>query len=101
MQIMRPGVVWSSPRLAIFIKPGIIAFQTLPVIVGIVVVVSTALVITYVYTKKNKRKKTLVDSTAKVSLKLIEKDVISHDTTKFRFELPTSEHTLGSYQQSF
>ncbi|BES90784.1 NADH-cytochrome b5 reductase [Nesidiocoris tenuis] len=68
---------------------------TLPVIVGIVVVVSTALVITYVYTKKNKRKKTLVDSTAKVSLKLIEKDVISHDTTKFRFELPTSEHTLG------
>uniref|UniRef100_A0A0A9WFH4 NADH-cytochrome b5 reductase n=1 Tax=Lygus hesperus TaxID=30085 RepID=A0A0A9WFH4_LYGHE len=69
--------------------------KSVPVIVGIAVVVSTAIVITYVYRKKNKLKRTLVDPNAKVSLKLIQKDEISHDTTKFRFALPSAEHSLG------
>lgn len=39
--------------------------------------------------------KTLVDPNEKYLLPLIEKDEISHDTSKFRFGLPSGEHILG------
>lgn len=39
--------------------------------------------------------KTLVDPNEKYMLPLIEKEEISHDTCKFRFGLPSSEHVLG------
>ncbi|XP_056382563.1 NADH-cytochrome b5 reductase 2 [Hyla sarda] len=38
---------------------------------------------------------TLLDSNTKYPLPLIEKQEISHDTKKFRFGLPSSEHILG------
>ncbi|KAM4721129.1 NADH-cytochrome b5 reductase 2 [Rhinophrynus dorsalis] len=38
---------------------------------------------------------TLLDPSAKYPLPLIEKQEISHDTKKFRFGLPSSEHILG------
>lgn len=63
--------------------------------IGIGVVVSTALILTICYTKKKSHRKTLVDPTAKVPLKLIEKAEISHDTRRFRFELPSENHVLG------
>lgn len=47
---------------------------------------------------KNKKTKSpilLVQPLVKYSLPLIQKDIISHDTRKFRFALPTSEHVLG------
>jgi len=68
---------------------------SVPVLVGIGIVVSTTFVVIYVYSKKKYRKKTLVDSTAKVALKLIEKEEISPDTRRFRFELPSADHILG------
>lgn len=39
--------------------------------------------------------KTLQDPNEKYMLPLIEKEEISHDTRKYRFELPSKEHTLG------
>lgn len=69
--------------------------ETVPVLIGIGVVVSTALILTICYTKKKSHRKTLVDPTAKVPLKLIEKVEISHDTRRFRFALPSENHVLG------
>nr|BAN20783.1 NADH-cytochrome B5 reductase [Riptortus pedestris] len=68
---------------------------SIPVIIGIGVVVSSVVIFTYVLRKKKSPKKTLVDPTAKVSLKLVEKEVISHDTRRFRFALPSPQHVLG------
>jgi cytochrome-b5 reductase len=39
--------------------------------------------------------KTLADPNEKYLLPLIEKEEITHDTRRFRFELPSSEHILG------
>lgn len=45
---------------------------------------------------RNKSKpRTLLDPTEKYQLPLIEKEEISHDTRRFRFGLPTSDHVLG------
>lgn len=68
---------------------------TVPVLIGIGVVVSTALILTICYTKKKSPRKTLVDPTAKVPLKLIEKVEVSHDTRRFRFALPSGNQVLG------
>jgi cytochrome-b5 reductase len=38
---------------------------------------------------------TLIDRDTKVSLKLIKKTEVSHDTRLFRFELPSPQHVLG------
>ena len=35
------------------------------------------------------------DPNTKYALKLIDKKELSHDTRRFRFELPSSEHVLG------
>lgn len=45
--------------------------------------------------KKKKNPVLLVDPVVKYSVPLIRKDVISHDTRKFRFGLPTEDHVLG------
>uniref|UniRef100_A0A1B6GUP1 NADH-cytochrome b5 reductase n=4 Tax=Proconiini TaxID=565685 RepID=A0A1B6GUP1_9HEMI len=68
---------------------------TVPVIVGVGVVLSSAFLLTYWFTKKKSRPITLVDSTIKVPLKLSETIHISHDTKKFRFALPSENHILG------
>ncbi|XP_048865768.1 NADH-cytochrome b5 reductase 3 [Brienomyrus brachyistius] len=38
---------------------------------------------------------TLEDPNIKYALRLIDKEIISHDTRKFRFSLPTADHVLG------
>uniref|UniRef100_A0A8C5DC96 NADH-cytochrome b5 reductase n=1 Tax=Gouania willdenowi TaxID=441366 RepID=A0A8C5DC96_GOUWI len=38
---------------------------------------------------------TLEDPSIKYALRLLDKEVISHDTRKFRFALPSAEHVLG------
>ncbi|XP_012246951.1 NADH-cytochrome b5 reductase 3 isoform X2 [Bombus vosnesenskii] len=45
--------------------------------------------------KKKKSPILLVEPVVKYSLPLIKKDILSHDTRKFRFALPTSDHVLG------
>jgi len=42
-----------------------------------------------------------VDANTKIPLPLIQKHVISHDTRRFRFELPTKNHILGNLLYCF
>lgn len=72
-------------------------WQALPILVGLGVVVLTAVATKlYIYRKRNRSPpKTLLDTTVKYPLKLIAKEEISHDTRKFTYALPTSEHVLG------
>lgn len=69
------------------------------VLVGLGIVVTTGFAISAFvanFQKKSKKKRTLVDSNTKIPLPLIQKHVISHDTRRFRFELPTDNHILGN-----
>jgi cytochrome-b5 reductase len=77
-------------------------FLTVPVVVGVVVLAATFLIAKYVLvtpeTSRKKKKKgpvALVDPTVKYPLKLIEKEIINHDTRRLRFELPSPAHVLG------
>lgn len=76
----------------------------LPILVGVgSVVVLVSVLANCLWGKKEKKsapKKssqlvTLVDANTKYALPLIEKEVISHDTRRFRLGLPSSEHVLG------
>ncbi|XP_078276767.1 NADH-cytochrome b5 reductase 1-like [Rhinoraja longicauda] len=49
----------------------------------------------YVLSKKKKPKITLQDPNEKYPLRLIDKEVVSHDTRRFRFALPSAGHILG------
>ncbi|VBB33091.1 unnamed protein product [Acanthocheilonema viteae] len=42
-----------------------------------------------------RKKLTLVDPEATYPLPLLQKEIINHDTRRFRFKLPTNEHILG------
>jgi len=75
-------------------------------LVGTVAVVAISSLAVYIFFKKKgccgcpyKGKKqgptTLVNPETKYALPLIEKIVVSHDTRKFRFGLPSKEHVLG------
>ncbi|XP_046882126.1 NADH-cytochrome b5 reductase 3 [Hypomesus transpacificus] len=66
---------------------------TVVVSVG-VVVISTVGIICYL-SKKKKPILTLQDPSIKYKLRLIDKEVINHDTRRFRFALPSEEHILG------
>jgi cytochrome-b5 reductase len=78
--------------------------STIPVVLGIAVLAATAVVVKFFLgsgaTDGSKRKKrtnpiALVEPTVKYPLKLIEKEVINHDTRRFRLELPSKRHILG------
>lgn len=71
--------------------------KLVPLAIGVAVVVITA-ILAKVYLSKKKAKRppvTLQDPLVKYPLKLIEREVLSHDSRRFRFELPTPEHILG------
>ncbi|XP_075693129.1 NADH-cytochrome b5 reductase 2 [Rhinoderma darwinii] len=67
------------------------------VIIALAVVGVTILLflIKYLGSQQKKSPVTLLDPNTKYPLPLIEKQDISHDTKKFRFGLPSSEHILG------
>ncbi|XP_041367870.1 NADH-cytochrome b5 reductase 3-like [Gigantopelta aegis] len=70
---------------------------SIPVGVGIAVVCMTA-VLAKIFLFGDKKKKhpvTLKDPSMKYPLRLIDKEIISHDTRRFRFALPSPEHILG------
>ncbi|XP_045491994.1 NADH-cytochrome b5 reductase 2 isoform X1 [Colias croceus] len=76
--------------------------SVLPIIAGVGAgVVAITVVANCVWGKKtnaSSQKKnpiTLVDNTVKYPLPLIERQELSHDTRRFRFGLPTSDHVLG------
>lgn len=73
---------------------------------GIAAVVAGAVIIHYLINKKSTKKprpepnrtarlRTLIDANDKYQLPLIEKEVLSHDTRRFRFGLPSHQHILG------
>lgn len=76
---------------------------------GVATVVIGAAVLHYFINKKTKgskkgvrpepnrtaRLRTLIDANDKYQLPLIEKEIISHDTRRFRFGLPSQQHVLG------
>uniref|UniRef100_UPI00398F4907 NADH-cytochrome b5 reductase 3-like n=1 Tax=Pristiophorus japonicus TaxID=55135 RepID=UPI00398F4907 len=49
----------------------------------------------YVLSRKKKSKITLQDPNEKYPLRLIDKEVVNHDTRRFRFALPSADHILG------
>ena len=63
--------------------------------VGFGLVILTAVAAKIFLDQKKKKKITLVEPNTKYALKLIDKVNLSHDTRRFRFELPSSEHVLG------
>ncbi|KPP56569.1 hypothetical protein Z043_125801, partial [Scleropages formosus] len=73
-----------STTAAVLVTVGVVFVSTLGFVLG-----------AYLLTKKKPKLVTLLDPTVKYPLRLIDKEVISHDTRKFRFALPTPEHILG------
>ncbi|XP_055316933.1 NADH-cytochrome b5 reductase 2 isoform X2 [Sitodiplosis mosellana] len=75
------------------------SLEILPVVFGIAAVITVAVAAHFYFSKskdgKKKKLTTLLGPTQKVMLPLIEKEEISHDTKRFRFGLPSSEHVLG------
>ncbi|XP_050700349.1 NADH-cytochrome b5 reductase 3-like isoform X2 [Eriocheir sinensis] len=69
--------------------------QAIPLVVGLVTVVGTAILTKLYLSKKRGPPRTLQDPTVKYPLELIEKEELSHDTRKLRFKLPSPEHILG------
>jgi len=68
----------------------------IPVLVGVgVIAVTAVLAKMFLGGKKKKAPVTLKDPNIKYPLKLVDKEVISHDTRRFRFALPSMEHILG------
>lgn len=65
--------------------------------VGTIVILGVAFKIYKSWCEKKKKSAPilLIDPVVKYSLPLIQKDIISHDTRKFRFGLPTPNHVLG------
>lgn len=80
-------------------------YDYLSIAVGVVAVVSGALVLHYFLNRKPKPKekkpnrtarlRTLVNPNDKYQLPLIDKEIISRDTRRFRFALPSKQHILG------
>ncbi|XP_014611066.1 PREDICTED: NADH-cytochrome b5 reductase 3 isoform X1 [Polistes canadensis] len=75
--------------------------QILPVLATVGTILAITFAIKYYYiskTEQSKKKKPpvlLEDSVVKYSVPLIKKEILSHDTRKFRFGLPTENHVLG------
>nr|CAD7425580.1 unnamed protein product [Timema monikensis] len=75
----------------------VVVLQALPVLVGLGVVATTALLAKYYFSRKRSKIEvvTLQDPTVKYALPLVEKEELSHDTRRFRFGLPSDNHILG------
>jgi len=55
----------------------------------------TAFLSYFWWSRKASRPRLLIDKNTKYPVELIEKEVISHDTRRFRFKLPSPSHVLG------
>lgn len=77
----------------------LIFLQAIPLLVGLGVVVGTAILTKLYLSKKRGPPRTLQDPTVKYPLELIEREEISHDTRRFRFKLPTPDHILGKVSE--
>lgn len=64
-------------------------------VVGLVVVVGTAIATKLYLSRRRGPPRLLQDPTVKYPLELIEKEELTHDTRRLRFKLPTPDHVLG------
>lgn len=70
--------------------------KNIPLLVSIGAIGATTIYIMYkLLFGKKKAPKLLQDPDTKYSVELIEREEVSHDTRRFRFSLPSSEHILG------
>lgn len=73
--------------------------KSVPIATGIGIVVITAvaakLYFNWLKPRNSKALVTLSDPQAKYPLKLVQREVLSHDTRKLRFALPSENHVLG------
>ncbi|KAK6470395.1 NADH-cytochrome b5 reductase 3 [Huso huso] len=74
----------AAQTTGVLVVAGVLVLSTLGYFVG-----------TLILGKKKKSPLTLADPTVKYQLRLIDKEVISHDTRRFRFALPSPAHILG------
>nr|CAD7574459.1 unnamed protein product [Timema californicum] len=89
--------VGQTCNTAQFVGNSVVVLQALPVLVGLGVVATTALLAKYYFSRKRSKTEvvTLQDPTVKYALPLVEKEELSHDTRRFRFGLPSDNHILG------
>ncbi|XP_022083644.1 NADH-cytochrome b5 reductase 3-like isoform X1 [Acanthaster planci] len=69
-----------------------------PVLVGVGVLAATVIIGRYVLGGKRKSPsplKALKDPETKYPFELVDKEIVSHDTRRFRFALPSKDHILG------
>ncbi|KAK7576282.1 hypothetical protein V9T40_012568 [Parthenolecanium corni] len=65
-------------------------------VISLVVIVPTGYILYLTLQKKKpKYSRTLKDPDVKIPLALMEKEIINHDTRRFRFKLPSENHILG------
>ncbi|XP_059078964.1 NADH-cytochrome b5 reductase 3-like isoform X1 [Tigriopus californicus] len=69
--------------------------KPLPLGLGLGAVAFVAALAGWYWSKNRRHPITLLDPTRKYALKLIDKKVLSHDTRRFRFALPSEKHILG------
>jgi len=75
-------------------KPSGDKFMTYAVYAG--VTVATAVVVWWWWRRgKSTQSRTLIDPDLKYAVPLIDKEIVSHDTRRFRFGLPSTSHVLG------
>ncbi|KAJ7999909.1 hypothetical protein DPEC_G00199300 [Dallia pectoralis] len=87
------GCVWAVCGEKVAMK---FALSTTVAVTTGVILLSTAGIVVALYLRKKKKPSvTLLNPTEKYHLTLIDKEVISHDTRRFRFRLPSAEHILG------
>lgn len=95
-------ITLSKDIILFILKQNFFSVQVLPLLaaVGTIIVIGVALKLYKTLSWFGEKKKRsapilLVDPVVKYSLPLIQKDIISHDTRRFRFGLPTPKHVLG------
>jgi len=70
--------------------------QNIPLMVGIGVVIGTAILAKlFLFNSDKKAPRTLQDPSVKYPLKLVGREEINHDTRRFSFALPSPLHVLG------
>ncbi|XP_078608149.1 NADH-cytochrome b5 reductase 3-like [Branchiostoma floridae x Branchiostoma japonicum] len=71
-------------------------FSPFPVLIAAALVAVSAAVVGFLFSSKKKGPpRALQDPTVKYPFKLVDKEIVSHDTRRFRFALPSPEHVLG------
>ncbi|XP_064156236.1 NADH-cytochrome b5 reductase 1-like isoform X4 [Anguilla rostrata] len=81
---LRLTVVQFRISMSVLVAAGVVTLSTVGLVLGV-----------FLRRKKKRSPITLLDPSFKYQLRLIDKEVLSHDTRRFRFALPSPQHILG------